>query len=104
MVLVREVPGIPLRHFIIQRSKEESELSISELITLSVQTVALTQTLLQPREVSAVPCLLAVEKPTKSTDIQPTCACFFLSFSPFSVFAVLNRPTCVSGKQYPYTQ
>lgn len=57
---------------------------------LSIEAVFLTN-----QRTNAVPCLLDVVTTTKSTDIQPT---VLVSFSPFSVFAVLNRPTCVSGK------
>lgn len=37
-------------------------------------------------------------------DRHPTHLSLSLLSLLFSVFAVLNRPTCVSGKHYPYTQ
>ena len=72
-------------------------------MNLSVSTLALTQTSLQLREVSAaVPCLLDVERTTQWTDIQPTC--LFLSFSPFCVRSSKQTNLCVRKTESSHTR
>lgn len=74
-VTVRVVPSTPLRHYhVISYSK-------AELINLSVPTIALTQTSLQLRVVSAVPCLLDVEKKKTRPSRQMSNPLVLVSFS-----------------------
>lgn len=77
MVVVREVPGIPLRHFITKCSIEELRLSISELITLSAQLLPwLKPYYNQEKWVLCHACLMLK---TNQVDRYPTHLCLSLS-------------------------